>query len=49
MKITTSLSAALFLAGTALSLRAVTQGLLPAVVSMAIELGIGNLRNALQR
>jgi hypothetical protein len=32
-----------------LSLRAATQGLLPAVVSMAIELGIGNLRNALRR
>jgi hypothetical protein len=49
MKIVTWISAALFLTGTALSLRAATQGLLPAVVATALEFGAVKVRNALRR
>ncbi len=49
MKIVTWISAALFLTGTVLSLRAATQGLLPAVVATALEFGGAKLRTALGR
>ncbi len=49
MKIATSFLAALLLTGTALWARVVTQGIIPALVSTAIERGLNRRRARLRR
>jgi len=49
MKFATPFLAALLLAGTALCARAVIEGLLPALVSTAMELGLNRVRARVRR